>query len=125
MTKEYRAFAVYKQELIPSRWGGTVWELHLADITDPNINYNTYISEENRNYVNWHKVIENPNKGIFLETERLRMKRQGQVNADTVFEVTVTDADQLADQLAIAWNCRRHAPVYIMNGYNYGHTVNP
>ena len=106
MTKEYRAFAVYKQEQRPSRWGGTVWELHLVDITNPIINYHTYISEENRNYQHWRKVIENPHKGIFLETERLRMKAKtpGQVNADTIFEVSITDADQLADQLAVVWN---------------------
>lgn len=107
--KEYRAFAVYKQEQRPSRWGGTVWELHLADINNPMINYHTYISEDNRNYRHWAKVIENPTKGIFLETERLRMKTKtpGQVNADTVFDVTVLEADRLADQLAIVWGCEQ------------------
>lgn len=103
--KEYRAFAVYKQEQRPSRWGGYVWELHLVDIRSPQICYHTYISEENRNYRHWRKVIENPHRGVFLETDRLRMKTRtpGQVNADTVFEVTVLDAEVLADQISRVW----------------------
>ena len=103
---EHKAFVVYKQEERPSKWGGTVWELHLADLSNPNINYHTYISRENRNYKNWSQVIENPTKGIVLETSRLRMKHIGQVNADTFFDITVADAELLADQLANIWGCR-------------------
>jgi len=106
--KQYRAFAVYFQELRPSRNGGYIWELHLVDCANPNICYHTWINEDNRNYQHWRRVIENPTKGIFLETERLRMRDlvPGQINADTVFDITLCDCDALADHLASIW----HAP---------------
>lgn len=106
--KEYRAFAVYRQELRPSRNGGYIWEIHVVDCSNPNLCYHTYVNEENRNYKFWRQVTENPHKGIFLETERLRMKPQvpGQINADTVFDVTVCDPLALADHLSELWRAR-------------------
>ena len=90
---EEQMYYIVSQEDQPSRHGGYITVIKMINLHTGE-EAKTYIDERNRNYRNWHEIVNHPGWGFVID--HLKLKRPGLISADSRPEIQKHTRDQQA-----------------------------
>ena len=88
---EEQMYYIVSQEDQPARAGGYITEILMINLHTGE-EAKTYIDERNRNYRNWHEIVNHPGWGFVID--HLKLKRPGLISADSRPEIQKHTRDQ-------------------------------